>query len=129
MARHYPYGPIGVHALGYVGAISEDDLERIDRERYFGTGVIGKTGIERAYEDELLGVGGYREVLVNAEGRPVELPEGADAQLQSREPLAGPRPAPDDRHRAAAGRRGSDGGPPRRGGRDRSVRPATCSCS
>ncbi len=58
MARHYPYGTVGAHALGYVGTISEDDLERVDRERYFGTGVIGKTGIERAYEDELLGVGG-----------------------------------------------------------------------
>jgi penicillin-binding protein 2 len=89
MARHYPYGPVGAHALGYVGTISEDDLERVDRERYFGTGVIGKTGIERSYEDQLLGVGGYREVLVNVEGRPVKLLEGADAQLQSREPRAG----------------------------------------
>ncbi len=89
MARHYPYGAIGAHALGYVGTISADDLERIDRERYFGTGVIGKTGIERAYEEQLLGVGGYREVLVNAEGRPAKLPEGTDAQLQSREPQAG----------------------------------------
>jgi penicillin-binding protein 2 len=89
MARHYPYGPIGAHALGYVGTISEDDLGRVDRERYFGTGVIGKTGIERSYEDQLLGVGGYREVLVNAEGRPARLPEGADAQLQSREPQSG----------------------------------------
>ncbi len=89
MARHYPYGAIGAHALGYVGTISEDDLERIDRERYFGTGVIGKTGVERAYEAQLLGVSGYREVLVNAEGRPAKLPEGTDAQLQSREPQAG----------------------------------------
>jgi len=89
MARHYPFGPVGAHALGYVGTISEDDLGRIDRERYFGTGVIGKTGVERAYEDELLGVGGYREVLVNAEGRPVVLPKGKDAKLQSREPQPG----------------------------------------
>lgn len=89
MARHYPYGPVGAHALGYVGTISEDDLERVDRERYFGTGVIGKTGIERSYENQLLGVGGYREVLVNVEGRQVKLPEGADAQLQSRQPQAG----------------------------------------
>ncbi|MEX1994753.1 MAG: penicillin-binding protein 2 [Steroidobacteraceae bacterium] len=89
MARHYPYGPVGAHALGYVGTISEEDLTRVDRERYFGTGVIGKTGIERAYEDELLGVGGYREVLVNAEGRPAKLPVGRDPKLQRREPLAG----------------------------------------
>jgi len=91
MARHYPYGPVGAHALGYVGTISEDDLERVDRERYFGTGVIGKTGVERAYEDELLGTGGYREVLVNAEGRPVEGLAQAEKELEERErePLAG----------------------------------------
>ena len=89
MARHYPYGTVGAHALGYVGTISEPDLVRVDRERYFGTGVIGKTGVERAYEAELLGTGGYREVLVNAEGRPARLAEGADQQLQTHEPQAG----------------------------------------
>jgi penicillin-binding protein 2 len=89
MARHYPYGPVGAHALGYVGTISEQDLARVDRERYFGTGVIGKTGIESAYEGDLLGTGGYREVLVNAEGRPVRLAEGDDPQLRTHEPLAG----------------------------------------
>jgi len=89
MARHYPYGPVGAHALGYVGTISEDDLARIDKERYFGTGVIGKTGVERAYEAELLGSGGYREVLVNAEGRPVDTLEGQSGQLRSRAPQAG----------------------------------------
>lgn len=89
MARHYPFGAIGAHALGYVSTISEDDLTRLDKERYFGTGVVGKTGIERAYEDELLGSSGYREVLVNAEGRHVELQEGKTGQLTSRQPQAG----------------------------------------
>jgi penicillin-binding protein 2 len=89
MARHYPYGTVGAHALGYVGTISEPDLVRVDRERYFGTGVIGKTGVERAYEAELLGTGGYREVLVNAEGRPARLAEGTDPQLRTHEPQAG----------------------------------------
>ncbi|MGH8252128.1 MAG: penicillin-binding protein 2 [Steroidobacteraceae bacterium] len=89
MARHYPYGPVGAHALGYVGTISESDLERVDEGRYFGTGVIGKTGIERAYEDVLLGTSGHREVLVNAEGRPVEEFEDADLQSQTIEPKAG----------------------------------------
>jgi penicillin-binding protein 2 len=89
MARHYPYGTVGAHALGYVGTISEPDLVRVDRERYFGTGVIGKTGIERAYEADLLGTGGYREVLVNAEGRPARVAEGSDPQLSTHEPKAG----------------------------------------
>jgi penicillin-binding protein 2 len=89
MARHYPFGAIGAHALGYVGTISEDDVTRLDKERYFGTGVVGKTGIERAYEDDLLGSSGYREVLVNAAGRSVELAEGKADQLRSRQPQAG----------------------------------------
>jgi len=89
MARHYPFGAIGAHALGYVSTISEDDLARLDMERYFGTGVVGKTGIERAYEDELLGSGGYREVLVNAEGRRVDVQDGKVGQLRSRQPHAG----------------------------------------
>jgi penicillin-binding protein 2 len=89
MARHYPYGTVGAHALGYVGTISEDDMKRLDRARYFGTGVIGKTGVERAYEDDLFGTGGYREVLVNAEGRPVKLAEGSDQPLKTNEPRAG----------------------------------------
>jgi penicillin-binding protein 2 len=89
MARHYPYGTVGAHALGYVGTISEDDMKRLDRGRYFGTGVIGKTGVERAYEDDLFGTGGYREVLVNAEGRPVKLAEGSGQPLKTHEPRAG----------------------------------------
>ncbi len=119
MARHYPHGTVGAHALGYVGTISEDDMKRLDRERYFGTGVIGKTGVERAYEDDLLGTGGYREVLVNAEGRPVEArrrpgPAAGDARTAGRQ-----GPAHDDRHRAAARRGRGLRRPPRRRGRDR----------
>jgi len=89
MARHYPYGPVGVHALGYVGSISEEDLKRLDPGEYFGTAAIGKTGIERAYESELHGEGGFREVLVNAEGRSVDTMGGAKPQLRTERPVAG----------------------------------------
>lgn len=34
LARHYPLGEIAVHAIGYVGTISDSDLKRIDREEY-----------------------------------------------------------------------------------------------
>jgi len=89
VARYYPYGPVGVHALGYVGAISEDDLKRIDPEEYFGTAAIGKTGLERSYEDELHGTGGFREVLVNAEGRMVDAVGDATPELRRERPVAG----------------------------------------
>ncbi len=50
LSRHYPFGPMAVHALGYVAAISEQDLKRIDLDSYAGTTLIGKLGVEGAYE-------------------------------------------------------------------------------
>ncbi len=69
LSRHYPFGEASAHAIGYVGSISTQDLERIDRSNYAGTSHIGKTGIERAYEDRLHGQVGYRQQVVNAQGR------------------------------------------------------------
>ena len=64
--RFYPKGELAVHALGYVGAISEQDLEHIDRAAYAGTALIGKLGVESTYEKQLHGGNGFREMLVNA---------------------------------------------------------------
>ena len=61
-----------MHALGYVGAISEDDQKRIDVSKYLGTTLIGKLGLERMYEDVLHGETGYQQLLVNAQGRRVD---------------------------------------------------------
>ena len=55
LTRYYPNVGAAVHALGYVGAISEQDEERIDTANYAGSTLIGKNGIERSYEDELHG--------------------------------------------------------------------------
>jgi penicillin-binding protein 2 len=88
-ARHYPFGKLGVHALGYVAAISEQDLEHIDRASYAGTTLIGKLGIEASYEKQLHGVNGYREVLVNAQGRSVQRQGAYAPVLGSRAPAAG----------------------------------------
>ena len=87
--RWYPNGALGVHALGYVGAISEQDLKRIDRSAYAGTSLIGKLGVESAFERQLHGVNGSREVLVNAQGRSVERQGAFVPKLQSKAPLAG----------------------------------------
>ncbi len=89
VARFYPYGRTGVHVLGYVGSISEDDLQRIDPADYFGTVTIGKTGIERHYESSLHGAGGFREVLVNAEGRSVAAFGETSMELRDKQPVAG----------------------------------------
>ena len=89
MTRYYPQQGTGVHALGYVGAISEKDQERIDLPNYAGTTLIGKLGIERAYEDELHGDTGYQQLLVNAQGRRVERIGLEAPELERREPVAG----------------------------------------
>ncbi len=70
MVRHYPLGEQFAHSIGYVGRISEDDLKRMeDTVAYSGTHHIGKTGVERFYEDSLHGKVGYAEVETNARGR------------------------------------------------------------
>ncbi len=89
LSRHYPFGAMAVHALGYVAAISEQDLPRIDSATYAGTTLIGKLGVEGAYENQLHGTPGYREVLVNAAGRPVERQGAYTPKLNTRQPIAG----------------------------------------
>ena len=89
LARSYPYGELAVHALGYVGAISEQDLGRIDRAAYSGTTLIGKLGVESAYETALHGQNGSREILVNAQGRSVQRQGALVPNLSTVDPVAG----------------------------------------
>ena len=89
LTRFYPNGDLAVHALGYVAAIGEADLPRIDRSAYAGTTLIGKLGVESAREKELHGTNGFREVLVNAQGRSVQAQGGLAPDLKSRAPKAG----------------------------------------
>ena len=79
LARQYPFGDLASHALGYVGAISESDLQRLDTANYAGTAQTGKIGAERAWEHLLHGTTGYRQLLVNAQGRTLQELERNDA--------------------------------------------------
>lgn len=69
LTRSYPHGPRAVHALGYVGRIDEDDLERLDPSAYRATSHVGKLGVEYRYEALLHGRPGVRRVEINAQGR------------------------------------------------------------
>jgi penicillin-binding protein 2 len=73
--RDYPLGEVASHMIGYIGRISQRDLEQIAREgdpaAYHGTDHIGKVGIEQKYERELHGTVGYEEVEITAGGRAV----------------------------------------------------------
>src|ERR1700690_1111528 len=89
LARHYPLHEMGVHAIGYVSAINEQDLKQIDSAEYAGTSLIGKLGVEGAYEQQLHGKPGFRELEVNAAGRPVDKQGGYASKLATRPPVAG----------------------------------------
>jgi penicillin-binding protein 2 len=95
--RTYPYGNVAVHLLGYVGEINEEELvarggkvstsstssstttttEAADgggsaKDYQLGDS-IGKSGVERAYEDDLRAVPGQRTIEVNAQGDLVDV--------------------------------------------------------
>ena len=71
LRRSYPLGHVTAHVVGYVGRISDKDLDAKERSRYRGVAHIGKLGIESYYEGNLLGRIGYEQVETNAHGRVV----------------------------------------------------------
>jgi penicillin-binding protein 2 len=69
LTRYYPQGPLFAPVIGYVSRIDADDMDKLDPDRYKGTTHIGRTGLERSYEDMLHGTPGYELDEVNADGR------------------------------------------------------------
>lgn len=64
--RHYPYGTLFTHVLGYVGEASESDLRRTERLRLGD--VVGKTGVESRYNQFLTGDDGERTIMIDNRG-------------------------------------------------------------
>jgi penicillin-binding protein 2 len=64
-------------------------MKAIDTDEYAGTSLIGKLGVEAAYEQQLHGKRGSREILVNAAGRPIEKKGEYTPQLAVHPPVAG----------------------------------------
>jgi len=75
LRRHYPLTGLGVHFLGYVGRINEQEQEQIDKAAYRGMEYIGKLGLEASYEKTLLGQVGFEKVETNAHGRSLRILE------------------------------------------------------
>jgi penicillin-binding protein 2 len=68
LTRRYPHGELFAHVIGYVGRVDEKDLKTLGEGNSAFTH-IGKTGLERHYEDALRGRLGYVKVETNVQGR------------------------------------------------------------
>lgn len=82
--RYYPNGSLSSHILGQIGRIStQEEIDKfVNEKKYSNSDIIGKTGIEKEYEDILKGENGYRRVQVDAFGRLIN-------SIDSKSPISG----------------------------------------
>lgn len=67
--RNYPYGALAAHAIGYVGTITDDQLNGEYEGRTVQSGdIVGQSGVELAYDDLLAGDHGVRTLVVDSAG-------------------------------------------------------------
>ena len=83
--RVYPNGSLASHVLGYVGEITSEQLELEQFSDYRQGTIIGRSGLEFAYEPELRGAEGLVKLRVDSSGRVLPPREG----LGRREPDPG----------------------------------------
>ena len=69
--RLYPRDGFAAHLIGYVGEISEEDLNNSRYAAYEPGAVVGKAGVEETYDEVLRGEDGSRDVIVDSHGREV----------------------------------------------------------
>jgi len=67
--RLYPQGGLAAHAIGYVGEVSDQELNSAEFAKYSQGDKVGKEGLERQYNEILMGVNGQRRVVVDSMGR------------------------------------------------------------
>lgn len=66
--REYPLGEKLSHLIGYIQNINAEELEKNKEKGYTSSSVIGKTGLEKVYEDRLKGSIGYEIYISNSNG-------------------------------------------------------------
>ncbi|AEU38214.1 penicillin-binding protein 2 [Granulicella mallensis] len=71
--RLYPRDGFAAHLIGYVGEVSENDLNQSRYAAYAPGDVVGKSGVEETYDEILRGVDGSRDMVVNSHGKEVGL--------------------------------------------------------
>lgn len=82
--RHYPYGKLASHVIGYVGKATQKDIQKDPLAKL--TNYTGRAGVENYYNKNLQGEKGYREIKVTAFNQEIEqlskvLPNSSDIEL------------------------------------------------
>ncbi len=78
--RYYPYPELYAHVLGYVSEISSEELSKLDKRGYTAGSRIGKTGLEKYYEEKLRGAPGEQIWELNSTGERLRQVGKQDAQ-------------------------------------------------
>jgi len=86
--RGYPEGALAAHLLGYVGEVSPAELARLKEVGYLQGDVLGKAGVEKAFEESLRGRNGRLKVVVDARGQRV--PEAQAQEILRTQPEVEP---------------------------------------
>jgi len=81
--RRYPYHEMGAHVLGHLGQITADELSRLGLRGYRAGDVIGKAGVETAYDEYLRGRDGARQIEVDSRGKRIRLIKEIEAESGS----------------------------------------------
>ncbi|MBP2636564.1 MAG: spoVD 3 [Firmicutes bacterium] len=80
--RNYVNNELAAHSFGYVGEISDAEMEKGKAQGYKSGDIVGKFGLEKVYDKEIRGVDGGEQIEVNVTSRPVKM-------LGKKEPVAG----------------------------------------
>ncbi len=81
--RHYPFADTTAHLVGYVGEVTESELQRTAYPGVRPGMLVGREGLERVYDAELRGDDGVRFIEVDALGRTIRA--GVGTRLQPRQ--------------------------------------------
>jgi penicillin-binding protein 2 len=76
--RRYPHDEMLANTIGYVGEVSVQDMEK-NPDKYKPGDIVGKAGLEKEYNDEIVGTDGMRRVVVNSVGKVMRTLDNVEA--------------------------------------------------
>ena len=76
--RRYPHEQMLANTIGYVGEVSPSDMEK-NPDRYRPGDIVGKAGLEKEYNDQIVGTDGMRRVVVNSVGKVMRTLDNVEA--------------------------------------------------